>query len=128
MKKQVGSFSAEVLSLFPALPIAVDTPIYLSDTNVAHMQQAHPQAYQKYGVDLETILANPDYIGVNKKDFSIEFVREYQIDDEFVKVAVRVSANGVYYARSLYVLNNNRVQNFIKKGTLVKLTTPKKQV
>ena len=128
MKQQVGTFSSKVLSLFPSLPIVVDTPIYLSNTNITHMQQAHPEAYQKYGADIETILAYPDYIGINKKDSSVEFVREYQIDHEFVKVAVRVSTNGVYYARSLYILNNNRVQNFIKKGTLVKLTTPEKQI
>ena len=40
------------------------------------------------------------------------------IDNEYVKVAVRVASSGKYYARSLYVLNHNRVHNFIKKGTL----------
>lgn len=40
------------------------------------------------------------------------------IDHEHVKVAVRVSNNGLYFARSLYVLNEKRVENFIQKGTL----------
>ena len=36
----------------------------------------------------------------------------------FVKVAVRVSARGQLFARSVYRLNTNRVLNFIEKGTL----------
>ena len=44
----------------------------------------------------------------NKKDNSLEFV----------KVAVRISLNGNVFARSMYILNNNRVKNFITKGTL----------
>ncbi len=46
--------------------------------------------------------------------------KEYKIHDEYVKVAVRVSGGGTYYARSLYVLNKRMVINFIKKQTLIK--------
>ena len=42
------------------------------------------------------------------------------INNEYVKVAVRISSSGIFYARSLYVLNSNRVKNFINKGTLIK--------
>ena len=66
-------------------------------------------------------IGSPDYIGVNQKDDSVEFVKEYFVAGDFVKVAVRVSAKNNYYARSLYILNPNRVKNFIAKGTLVKL-------
>ena len=51
-------------------------------------------------------------------DGSIEYVKDFQINGEFVKVAVRLSGGGTLYARSLYVLNHNRVINFIQKGTL----------
>ena len=42
------------------------------------------------------------------------------INNEYVKVAVRISYSEIFYARSLYVLNSNRVKNFINKGTLIK--------
>lgn len=42
------------------------------------------------------------------------------INNEYVKVTVRISFSGIFYARSLYVLNSNRVKNFINKGTLIK--------
>ena len=41
-------------------------------------------------------------------------------NNEYVKVAVRISSSGIFYARYLYVLNSNRVKNFINKGTLIK--------
>ena len=118
--KQVGVFSKKVIQHLP-IAIPENTPILLGDSNIQHMQSSHPADYQKYGADLTEILNNPDYIGLNKKDGSIEFVKEYFVDNEFVKVAVRVSIGNQYYARSLYILNNNRVQNFIAKGTLIKV-------
>ena len=86
------------------------------------MQSSHPDDYAKYGAYLNTILQNPDYVGLNPNDNSIEYVKEFPIENEFVKVAVRITQSSQkYYACSLYVLNNNRVHNFIKAGTLHKL-------
>ena len=85
------------------------------------MQNRHPADYAKYGQFIPQILAQPDYVGENPADGSIEYVKDFQINGEFVKVAVRLSGSGKLYARSLYVLNSNRVNNFIKKGTLKKI-------
>lgn len=120
MKKQIGVFSAEIITALN-LNIAIGTPIYIGDTNIQHMKSSHPYDYMKYGNDIACIISNPDYVGKNAKDNSIEFTKEYMVNGEFVKVAVRVSAQNTYYARSLYILNNSRVNNFIQKGTLIKL-------
>ena len=85
------------------------------------MKSSHPVDYAKYGNELSNILTDPDYVGQNPNDGSIEFVKEFVVDGKFVKVAVRLSKSDRYYARSLYTLNNNRVKNFIKKGTLKKI-------
>lgn len=119
MRHQVGEFSSHIISLL-GLDIEPGTPIYISDTNIEHMRTSHPDDFNKYGNDIRHIIAAPDYVGKNAKDDSIEFTKEYLIDGEFVKVAVRVSSSGIFYARSMYVLNSNRVKNFIKKGTLLK--------
>lgn len=52
---------------------------------------------------------------------SIEFTKEYFINGEYAKVAVRVSSSNIYYARSMYILNPHRIKNFIAKGTLKKV-------
>ena len=120
MRKRIGFFSSNVIRTL-GLDIPAGTPIYIADSNIEHMKTSHPEDYEKYGNELQNIIANPDYVGKNTKDDSIEFTKEYFINGEYVKVAVRVSTQNIYYARSMYVLNPNRVKNFIEKGTLKKL-------
>ena len=120
IRKKIGCFSADVIHTL-GLNIPIGTPIYISESNIEHMKTSHPEDFQKYGCDIENIIAYPDYVGRNHKDNSIEFTKEYCIDSNFVKVAVRVSSQNIYYARSMYVLNPNRVKSFIEKGTLKKL-------
>ena len=117
MTKEVGKVSARVVELLD-VPLQVGQPILLGESNISHMINRHPADYAKYGQHIPTILANPDYVGVNPSDNSVEYVKEFQIDNDYVKVAVRLSGGGALYARSLYVLNPNRVHNFIEKGTL----------
>lgn len=116
MRKRIGSFSECVIKTLN-LDIPIGTPIYIADSNIEHMKSYHPSDYEKYKDQLPNIIANPDYVGKNIKDDSIEFTKEYFYNGEYVKVAIRVSSSNIYYARSMYVLNNNHVKNFIAKGT-----------
>ncbi|MGM9649958.1 MAG: PBECR2 nuclease fold domain-containing protein [Butyricicoccaceae bacterium] len=118
MKRIVGTISAQVIALL-GLNIPDNTPIFLGDSNVEHMQSRHPKDFEKYGCHISDILKSPDYVARNPKDQSIEYVKEYKIDEEYVKVAVRISNSGTFYARSLYVLNSGRVNRFIRRGTLL---------
>ena len=111
MRKKIGVFSARIVEILE-LDIPAGTPIYIADSNIEHMKTS----------ELSNIIANPDYVGKNAKDDSIEFTKEYYINGEYVKVAVRISTHNIYYARSMYVLNPKRVKNFIAKGTLKNLT------
>lgn len=115
--QKVGTISPRVAAALGLSGID-NAPVYLGDSNIAHMQARHPADYQKYGAEIPNIIAAPDYVGRNQKDGSIEYVKEFIVDGEFVKVAVRVSSSGRHFARSLYVLGTNRVYNFIAKGTL----------
>ena len=119
MKKKIGKIDERLIKLL-GLSVRENEPIYIGDSNIIHMKNSHPEDYSKYGSYIIDILSKPEYVGINKKDDSIEYVKAFSIDNEYVKVAVRVSNNGVYYARSLYVLNSNRVENFIRKQTLLR--------
>lgn len=118
---KIGKIKQNIIELLE-LSISFDTPIFIGESNIKHMVNKHPYDFQKYSQHIEIILDSPDYVGINPKDCSIEYVKEFQIDNEFVKVAVRISTSGKYFVRSLYILNNNRVKNFIAKGTLKPLT------
>lgn len=117
MVQQVGILSQRVKDLL-CIPLEANQPIYLGDSNIAHMIQRHPEDYSQYGQFIPQILANPDYVGQNPGDGSIEYVKDFCVDNQFVKVAVRLSQSGNLFVRSLYVLNTNRVHNFIRRGTL----------
>ena len=114
---KVGFFSAKVINAL-GLDIKPGTPIYLGESNITHIQRSHPAEYNDYLTEIPNILDSPDYVGINTKDDSIEFVKEYKQGNDFLKVAVRVTVSGKYYARSIYILNPNRVSNYIAKGTL----------
>lgn len=120
--KQIGVITDAVIKTLK-LDIPPDTPVFIGETNIKHIQSKHPEDFKRYGKFLPVILSEPDYVRLNNKDGSIEYVKEFKINAEFVKVAVRVTTKGKYFARSLYKLNTKRVLNFIQKGTLKKLTT-----
>lgn len=119
--KKVGSLQKNIITKLN-LNFDENSEIFLGDSNINHMKESHPEDFLKYGDYLEEILATPDYVGKNPKDQSIEYVKIFLINEqEYVKVAVRVSKSNKLFARSLYVLNNKRVENFIEKGTLIKV-------
>ena len=114
--RQVGVITEQVIRVL-RLDVAPDTPIFLGDTNIAHMQADHERDYLRYGGMIEEIIAAPTYVGHKKG--SIEYVKEVA---EYVKVAVRVSSDGVYFARTLYTLNPGKVESMVSKGFLFPLT------
>ena len=113
---QIGVITAQVIKILN-LNIIPDTPIYLGDTNIAHMETNHERDYGLYGDLIEEIISSPTYVGYKKG--SIEYIKEVS---EYVKVAVRVSADGNYFARTLYTMNPDKVDKMIAKGILLPLT------
>jgi hypothetical protein len=86
------------------------------------MMNKHPVEYIRYGAYIHDIVSAPDYIGINPGDGSIEYVKDFPVNNDYVKVAVRVANSGEYFARSLYILSPAKVQSFIFNGTLKPLT------
>ena len=88
---KVGTVSENVKKLL-GLSSMGDDNIYMSATNITHMETSHPSDYAKYKDQIQNILAYPDYVGQNPNDNSIEYVKNFIIDNEYVKVAVRLSS------------------------------------
>ena len=113
---QVGVITSTVIEIL-RLDIEPDTPIYLGATNIAHMEAEHEKDFGLYGNLIEEIIMSPTYVGYRKG--AIEYVKELS---EYVKVAVRVSSDDTYYARTLYTMNPDRVEKMVAKGSLFPLT------
>lgn len=120
MKKYIGKINKKISTKLNLSELE-NKSVYIGESNIEHMKNSHPDDFRKYFNCLGEILNDPDYARINKKDSSIELVKKFLINNEYVKLAIRISLTGILYARSLYVLNPQRVERFIEKGTLQKI-------
>ena len=116
----IGYFKEKIIDLLK-LQITENTPILIGDVNITHIQKRHPYEYDKYFRDLGEILSDPDYVGINPKDNSIMYVKEYTVNSEFIRVGVKISSNNNYYVRTLHLLSSHNADRYIQKGTLLKV-------
>jgi len=101
----------------------VGTPIYIGPTNIEHMRREHPEEYERYFNLIPSIISTPDFIGVNPKDNSIEYIKAFPTSSgQYLKLAVRISNDGFLFARSLYEILERTVKQRARKGMLKSLT------
>jgi len=110
-REQIGEFTKTVVETLE-LDVEVGTPIYIGESNIEHMRSSHPRIYKKYGARIPVIINNPDYVG-RRDDGTIEFIKSYGM---YIKIAVRVTVAGDYYARTIFHLDNKAVERLIKCG------------
>lgn len=115
MNKQIGVVNKKVIKLLN-LNYEKELPIILGDTNVKHMKKEHLQDYNKYGKDIENIINNPTYVAKNPNQGSIEYIKEYKVDNDFVLVAVRISNKGTMFAKTLFRMTERKKNIYLSKG------------
>jgi hypothetical protein len=120
--EKLGEIPQKVIELL-GLDIPVGTAVYIGETNRQHMLFQHRKEYVKYCNKLSVIISDPDYVGINDIDNSIEFIKTFKNN---IKLAVRIANDGEYYARSLYEVGRSRVENSVKQGQLKKVLTNEK--
>lgn len=112
--------SQDVINLLD-LKLENNTPILIGKSNIEHIKNRHPYEYDKYFSDIQNILNNPDYIGMSPREESIMFVKEYEVDSEYIRVAIKVTANKNCYVKTLHLLSTCNAERYLEKGTLIKL-------
>ena len=120
-KRKVGEINKRVVELL-YLDIQPGTPIIIGQQNIEHMKNEHPEDYKIYGAMLEEIIASPTYISKNPRQQSIEYIKVFEIDGNHVLLAVRVSGKGIYFARSLFVMSDEKVGKYREKEALLPYT------
>ena len=96
--------------------------IFIGESNVKHMKRRHSSVYKKYGDRLPQIVYNPDYVGINAEDGSLEYIKVF---DDHVKLVVRIAGDEKLYVRSMYTVLDSRTDFFVKSGRLKPLTKEK---
>ncbi len=118
--KEVGRISQKIIELLQ-LNLSPNTPVYIGKSNIEHIKNRHPYEYDKYYSDLSNIINLPDYVGLSPKDSSILFVKLYEFDGEYIRVAVKITSVGKCYAKTLHLLSTCNAERYLQKGTLKKL-------
>ena len=115
LNKQIGIVNKKVIRLL-GLDLKEELPIILGDTNIKHMKRQHKEDYEKYGKNISEIISNPTYVAKNPHQGSIEYIKEYKIDNEFVLVAVRISNKGTMFAKTLFTMTERKKNIYLKRG------------
>jgi hypothetical protein len=114
----IGELTQQVIDAL-GLPLRAGMPILLGDQNQIHMETEHPDDYKKYFIHIEGILQNPDYVAKHPRKDSIEYIKVFQENNgEHVLVAVRISNNGTLFARTLFIMADEKVQKYRAKNAL----------
>jgi hypothetical protein len=110
-REQVGEFTAAVVETL-GLDIEIGTPIFVGESNRKHMKESHPKIYEKYGARITRIINEPDYVG-KRSDDTIEFIKMFGM---YIKIAVRVTVAGDFYARTIFHKDKKAAERLIKSG------------
>ena len=118
MNKKVGELSKKVIDI-----LGLDCnqmPIIIGDSNIEHMKKQHFEDYERYGKDIYKILKEPTYVARNPNQNSIEYIKEYEENNEYVLVAVRLTnktncLQGHYLqwqkGKKIYILKKDMLKN-----------------
>lgn len=120
MNKQIGKISKNVIKALK-LDIEENTPIFISDRNIEHMKNNHPEDYSKYSKQISNILNNPTYVAKHPNKDSIEYIKRYILDDEYVLIAVRVTSNNVNFVRTMFVMTEKKVETYKNGGYFIEV-------
>lgn len=113
---QVGSINKKVIEL-TGVSIQDGAPIIIGEQNILHMKNDHPLDYEKYGSKIEEILSDPTYIAKHPAKDSIEYIKVYtDNNDEHALVAVRITGKGTYFARTLFIMSDEKIERYKEKG------------
>ena len=116
----VGNISKNVAEAL-SLDVKPGTPIYIAESNITHIRETHTETYIKYFDRLSDIIKYPDYIGIaGVYAPSIEYIKKFEIEGELVNIAVRATKKGIYYLRSMFIIDEGRLNDYLSKGCLVK--------
>lgn len=119
--KPIAYISQEIIDTLN-LNLSPNTPVYIGKNNIEHIKNRHPYKFDKYYQDISTIINNPDYVGLNPKDNSLLMVKLYQLNNEYIRVAVKVTSKKICYAKTLHLLSSCNAERYLEKGTLKSLT------
>lgn len=119
MNKQIGKVNKRVIELLK-LGYKEELPIIMGETNIEHMKRRHPEDYEKYKDKIKDIINKPTYVAKNPNKGSIEYIKEFKIDNEFVLIAVRISNKGTMFVKTLFKMTERKINIYLNNNYAIK--------
>ena len=115
--KEIGFIKGTIKS---KLNISTNTDkIFISNGLTKHLEKRNHQNMFKYLNEIENIIKNPDYIGINprEKETSLEYVK---ILSDNVLVGIKLDMkNDYFYVETIHEISNLKLNQRIKNGRLL---------
>ena len=118
--KKIGRVPEKVRKEFGLKTQAQDVKVDKNGLKI-HMLKRHHEDVLQHIDDLEVILREPDFIGVNprEKSESLEYVKRF---DDNVLVAIKLHKSGeFFYVPTMYRLQEFKLKSRIDSGRLKKI-------
>lgn len=115
--RKVGKLSKKVIEAFN-LDYELGEDIFLSPQRKRHMEKHRDEFSDFDGVfeRISEIISSPDYVGQHPNGRSLEYIKKI---DGNVLVAVRLSDK--LNVRTMYVIKDSKLENYIKAGRTKKM-------
>lgn len=124
-KQEIGYISSDINNALKTLiNSSIDLEgavILVGPNNLNHVQERHPESFNKYTESLSEIISSPDYVGVHPNGQSIELIKKLE---ENVLVAIRLRSNGPLWVKSFYEITNSKLSNYVSSGRVVDMSSP----
>lgn len=118
--EKIGQVTNEVKEIFNIVLEASDIKVNKEGLRSHMMKRRHNDVIQHIE-DLELILSNPDFVGINprEKGASFEYVKRF---DDNVLVAIKLHKSGdFFYVPTMYRIQDYKLQSRINSGRLRKI-------
>lgn len=112
MNYEIGKITKDIIEILN-LDYNEEKTIYIGESNVNHIKEKHFEDYIKYGNNIKEILKSPTYLARNERKNSIEFIKKYKIENDYVMV-VRVSKNNINFVRTMYIMDKIKVEKYFR--------------
>lgn len=124
MNKEVKELCSLDIELYKCISADIDTDkVVLTDNQLIHMADRHPEAYDDVLIELKETILDPDYIICDKKHKDTGLViRKIPSESElnshtFIVLRICTDSNNGELANSIisgWTINDKRLQNYLR--------------